>query len=68
MKLSTGYARIPISKNNNEFGDIPHIAFHITVGMGSKPLWENASILDYAYYFIVPNIHHYSIYKFDDFK
>ena len=54
-----------MSKNNNEFGDIP---LHITVGMGSKPLRKNASIIDYAYYFIVPTIHHYSIYRFDDFK
>ena len=68
IKFSTGYARIPISKNSNEFGDIPHVAFHITIGMGSKPLTKKASILDYAYYFIVPTIHHYTIYRFDDFE
>ena len=29
---------------------------------------DNNLKVDYAYYFIVPTIHHYSIYRFDDFK
>lgn len=67
-KLSAGYARIPISKNKSEFGDVPHIALHVTLGIGSKPLSKQSKPLDYAYYFLVPTLHHYSIYRFSDVK
>ena len=64
-KLSAGYARIPISKNTAEFADVPHIAFHLTFGMGSKPL-KNTSASSLAWYVAPPLIHHYAIYKFKD--
>jgi len=68
IKLSSGYARIPISNNSNEFADIPHIALHVVLGIGSKPLKIKSTWVDYVNYFIVPTIHHYSIYRFKKVK
>ena len=63
-KITAAYARIPISDDDSEYADVPNIAFHITLGLGSKPLPKKPKPIDYANYFGVPILHHYSIYQF----
>ena len=65
-KVTAAYARIPISNNSSEYADVPNIALHVTVGIGSKPLPKKAKPIDYIHYFGVPFVHHYSIYQFSN--
>ena len=63
-KLTAAYARIPISSNDSEYADVPNVAFHLTFGIGSKPIKKGAKPLDIAQYVGVPLLHHYAIYQF----
>ena len=65
-KVTAAYSRIPISNTKSEYAEVPNIAFHITLGLGSKPLKKSPKTMDYLYYFGVPFIHHYSIYQFSN--
>jgi hypothetical protein len=49
-KLTVSYARVPISDDPKEFSENPDIAFHFTIGFGSRPLPKNATVKDYAFY------------------
>jgi hypothetical protein len=52
-KVTASFARIPISESNNEYADVPNLAFHFILGVGSKPL-ESHSKKDIAYWLIPP--------------
>ena len=65
-KLTLGYSRIPVSTHSDEFSEVPHIAFHFSFGMGSKPMkTNNHKLKDYLHFYLTPLIHHYSIYFLD---
>ena len=62
-KVTAGYARIPISTTKSEYADIPHIAMHLSFGLGSKPMpKENKTLKDYAHFYVSPLLHHLTIY------
>jgi len=52
-KITASYARIAISENSNEFADVPNLAIHFILGVGSKPMQGNTA-KDYAYWILPP--------------
>lgn len=52
FKTTFSYARVPIDENTESFADVPNIAFHILLGIGSKPLPDKSvrKKIDYAHY------------------
>ena len=64
-KVTASFARVPISEDNTEYAEVPLIAWHITFGLGSKPLKKGAKVRDWARYIGVPFFHHYSMYLID---
>ena len=61
-KLTASYARVPVSENRSEFAEAPVVAWHLTFGLGSKPLKKQASLIDWTRYIGVPLAHHLSMY------
>lgn len=47
-KFTASYARVPISKDPQEYAEVPDLAFHFTIGFGSKPIKKDAKITDYV--------------------
>lgn len=65
-KLTAGYSRVPVSTQTHEFSEVPHIGYHFSLGLGSKPMpMGERSLVDYLHFYLVPFIHHYSIYWLD---
>ena len=58
-KLTAGYARLRISEDDSEFADVPHIAAHLTFGLGSKPL-KTKTVKSVSHYILTPSAYLFS--------
>ncbi len=51
-KLTAAYITTPISNTPGEYARTSNLALHVDVGLGSKPVPENANLIDYGLFFL----------------